>query len=303
MLRTRLLLTILLLVLSLAGCSPDPDDKGASDGEQAAESREGTDISLSLKPGQLDWVGQKIFENECASRYDCLVHWNPGEAFPSLGIGHFIWYPEGVDGPYVESFPALIRYMAQRQVAVPEWLRQLEPFEAPWPDRETFLEARDSVAVAELREFLAGTQGLQAEFMFRRAQQSLERVLASAPADRRDDVSRYLRELSSTPGGLYALIDYVNFKGEGLSEKERYRGHGWGLLQVLLAMEPGPGQTALGAFREAAARVLTLRAERADRAIEREQWLPGWLKRLDSYREPTPSPVGGCRQARLNSKS
>ena len=28
-------------------------------------------------------------------------------------------------------------------------------------------------------------------------------------------------------------MDYVNFKGEGVSSSERYRGQGWGLLQVL----------------------------------------------------------------------
>ena len=32
------------------------------------------------------------------------------------------------------------------------------------------------------------------------------------------------------------LIDYVNFKGEGVLETERYRGRGWGLLQVLEGM-------------------------------------------------------------------
>src|SRR5690554_7815999 len=86
-----LLLTAMLLALS--GCDADRDPVTAD--------------SLALKPAQLDWVGQKIFANECASRFDCLVHWNEGEAFPSLGIGHFIWYPEGVEGRFTESFPQL----------------------------------------------------------------------------------------------------------------------------------------------------------------------------------------------------
>ena len=29
------------------------------------------------------------------------------------------------------------------------------------------------------------------------------------------------------------MIDYVNFKGDGLKPTERYKGEGWGLLQVL----------------------------------------------------------------------
>src|SRR5690554_7279739 len=137
-----LLLTAMLLALS--GCDADRDPVTAD--------------SLAIKPAQLDWVGQKIFANECASRFDCLVHWNEGEAFPSLGIGHFIWYPEGVEGRFTESFPQLIRYMIQRQARVPDWLRNLEPFDAPWPDRNAFLAVEDSVRIAELREFLAGTQ-------------------------------------------------------------------------------------------------------------------------------------------------
>ncbi|HBM49677.1 MAG TPA: hypothetical protein DD385_05970 [Marinobacter sp.] len=269
-----LLLTAMLLALS--GCDADRDPVTAD--------------SLALKPAQLDWVGQKIFANECASRFDCLVHWNEGEAFPSLGIGHFIWYPEGVEGRFTESFPQLIRYMVQRQAKVPDWLRNLEPFDAPWPDRAAFLALEDSSRVAELREFLAGTQGLQAEFIFRRAAESLGKIVAAAPENRQQQVSARLEALSATPGGVYALMDYVNFKGEGLAEGERYQGQGWGLLQVLLEMDAAGDKTELQSFREAAGRVLTRRAENAENPIERERWLPGWLKRLETYREPAGGP-------------
>ncbi|MBU2875467.1 hypothetical protein KO508_15820 [Marinobacter salexigens] len=245
------------------------------------------DISLALKPAQLDWVGQKIFQNECAGKYECLVHWNESEAFPSLGIGHFIWYPSGVNGRFTESFPALYQYMEQRQRNIPEWLRELDPFHAPWPDRETFLQVADSPQVAELREFLAGSQGIQAEFIFRRAKESLVKVVEAAPQARQGDVQAKLRALIQTPGGVYALMDYVNFKGEGLSPNERYNDEGWGLLQVLLAMpEATAASNVLPQFRKAAAQVLTRRAANADNPVERERWLAGWLKRLDTYKEP-----------------
>jgi ribosomal protein S2 len=78
----------------------------------------------------------------------------------------------------------------------------------------------------------------------------------------------------------------VNFKGEGLSPTERYNDQGWGLLQVLLAMSGSPERSALVQFREAAGTVLTRRAENAEDPIERERWLPGWLKRLETYKEP-----------------
>ncbi|MBL3824367.1 hypothetical protein JHD60_06290 [Marinobacter sp. MW3] len=275
-------------LLGLAGCDSDEKAPAAESGKVDAENPDlqTGDISLALTSAQLDWVGQQIFRNECAGRFQCLVHWNDGEAFPSLGIGHFIWYPKGVEGRFVESFPALMEYMEQRQVNIPEWLLALEPFDAPWSEKAEFLAVDDSPRLAELREFLAGTQGIQAEFIFRRARESLGRIVEAAPDDRKSDVADRLEALSQTPGGVYAIIDYVNFKGEGLSSTERYNDQGWGLLQVLLEMSGSPDRNALGQFREAAGTVLTRRAENAKDPIERERWLPGWLRRLETYKEP-----------------
>ncbi len=264
------LLIGLVLLLLFSGC------RGSS---------EASVPDIELAPAELNWIGGQIFRNECAGREACLVHWNEGEAFPSLGIGHFIWYPTNVRGPFVESFPALVSFMRERLVPLPRWLDELEPFDAPWPDRDAFREVEDSDRVALLREFLLSTRGVQAEFIVRRARTALVKVIEAAPAPRRAALRSHLRQLTGTPGGAYAVIDYVNFKGEGLSEKETYQGYGWGLLQVLLAM-PDDGGTALEGFRRAAKTTLTRRAEHAPRAIEREKWLPGWLARIDTYREP-----------------
>jgi len=264
--------------------NPEPETLDVNQPQVAGEGV--SDISLVLKPAQLDWIGQQIFQNECAGQFRCLVHWNDGEAFPSLGIGHFIWYPKDVEAGFVESFPTLIDYMAQRQRSIPDWLRELKPFDAPWADKAAFEAVGNSPEVAELREFLAGTQGVQAEFIFRRAQVSIKSVVEAAPSSRQLAVSNHLAQLSQTPGGVYALVDYVNFKGEGLAASERYEGEGWGLLQVLQAMPEHSADPVLQQFREAADKVLTRRAELATQAREREQWLPGWRKRLNTYREP-----------------
>lgn len=68
--------------------------------------------------------------------------------------------------------------------------------------------------------------------------------------------------VASAPNGMYALIDYVNFKGEGTNPAEQYRGQGWGLRQVLEEMRPAsPGQPAAVEFAEAAKRVLQRRVD------------------------------------------
>jgi hypothetical protein len=89
-----------------------------------------------------------------------------------------------------------------------------------------------------------------------------------------------------TPEGTFCLIDYVNFKGEGTNAKERYKGQGWGLLQVLQAMGESPSShTAWNVqFSEAAKRVLSRRVANAPPERNERQWLKGWHSRCESYK-------------------
>ncbi|WP_225314413.1 hypothetical protein [Marinobacter halotolerans] len=267
---------VLLVMLILCGCSENPGERQLNFGPGGKP----------LDQASLDWIGSQVFHNECAGKEACLVHWNQGEAFPSLGIGHFIWYPAGVEGPFVESFPAMIDYLSAQGADLPSWLATLQPFDAPWADRQAMLQKSDSGQRDELQDFLASTKGLQAGFLVQRANESLGRIVAAVPAAERAGLSDRIRSLMATPGGVYALIDYVNFKGEGLAATERYKDEGWGLLQVLQGMDQGEADSSLQSFRESAERALTRRANNADRAIEKERWLAGWLNRLASYREP-----------------
>lgn len=262
---------VAVLMLVFAGCSEAPREPA---------------LTIELDRESLNWIGDQVFRNECAGREACLVHWNQGEAFPSLGIGHFIWYPQGAEGPFTESFPALVAFLSERGVAVPAWLAGLAPFDAPWPSRDAFLADSDADQVRALRDFLAHTKAEQAGFLVQRARSALDRVVAAAPPSEQHRIARDLEALTATPGGVYALIDYVNFKGEGLVSSERYNDQGWGLLQVLQGMSDRDGEPALQGFRESAQRVLTRRAENAPQALERQRWLAGWLNRLDTYREP-----------------
>jgi hypothetical protein len=69
--------------------------------------------AVSLSQTQLQRVGQRIWQNECAGTVAGLTSWNAGEDFASLGIGHFIWYPAGKRGPFEESFPGLVQHLAR----------------------------------------------------------------------------------------------------------------------------------------------------------------------------------------------
>src|SRR5438552_868437 len=75
-----------------------------------------------LSNADLDRIGKRIWQNECNGTVDGLTSWNTGENFASLGIGHFIWYPAGVEGPFEESFPRLVKWFQQNSVSLPAWL-------------------------------------------------------------------------------------------------------------------------------------------------------------------------------------
>ena len=72
----------------------------------------------------------------------------------------------------------------------------------------------------------------------------------------------------------------MNFKGEGVLLTERYRDHGWGLLQVLEGMSTCERESPTAEFAESAARILRERVENAPPGRNEQRWLPGWLSRV-----------------------
>jgi hypothetical protein len=229
-------------------------------------------------------IGKRVWQNECGGTVSGLTSWNQGEDFASLGIGHFIWYPKGRRGPFEESFPDLVSFISKRGAKLPALLLgvgRVPP--CPWNSRSEFLKAQNSAEMNQLRRFLADTIDLQAEFLVARLEASLPKMLAeAAPADR-NNVQQQFDRLTKTPQGCYALIDYVNFKGEGVLHSERYQGQGWGLLQVLEAMHGSSDSGAPEEFAHAAKAVLTRRVQNAPTDRHESRWLTGWLRRVNSY--------------------
>ncbi len=227
----------------------------------------------------MDRVGKRIWQNECGGTVAGLTSWNGGEDFASLGIGHFIWYPQGRSGPFEESFPPLLAFLTTHGIATPAWAQRA----CPWPTKAAFEADRNGDRQQELRALLSRTVRQQTEFIMARMEAALPKMLAQSknPAG----VQSAFEGLKQTPEGSFCLIDYVNFKGEGTSSKERYRGEGWGLLQVLEDMPKSktvwqqPGE-----FAEAAKRVLSRRVANAPAERHEQRWLSGWHNRCDSYK-------------------
>jgi hypothetical protein len=240
--------------------------------------------AVELSRAEAMRIGRKIWQNECAGTIAGLTSWNTGENFASLGIGHFIWYPKGVRGPFDESFPELVDFVAKRGAKLPKVALAHRTNGCPWSTRAEFLAASQSPEMKELRQFLADTVDIQAEFLVQRLQRALPKMLAAAPAADRANIKAQFDRVASTPLGCYALVDYVNFKGEGVLETERYQGRGWGLLQVLQGMSgTGRGHAAAQEFGASAAAVLTERVKNSPPERNEARWLPGWLKRVNTY--------------------
>lgn len=240
--------------------------------------------AFDLTAAQKAAIGKMIWKNECGGTVDGLTTWNAGEEFPSLGIGHFIWYPKGFNGRFEESWPSFIRFAKSRGEDPPAvaLLRH-----SPWRSRAEFQRDHRSARSIALRQWLASTVALQTEFIIARSRAALPRILAAAPASERKRIESNHRKVSSTPQGAYALIDYVNFKGEGTQLSERYQGRGWGLLQVLGEMKDVPsGPRAAAEFSAAAKRVLSRRIANSPPERGEQRWEAGWHRRCATYSRP-----------------
>ena len=242
-----------------------------------------TEPTIHLEAADAAAIGRKIWQNECAGTVEGLTSWNKGEDFASLGIGHFIWYPAGKEGPFEESWPKLIAFMKARKLPVPTWV--VAAPDCPWATREAFQTAFNGPELKELRTFLVGTVPVQTAFIVDRLETALPKMTESVPLTARGKLERNFYAVAQSGSGVYALIDYVNFKGEGIKKEERYQGQGWGLAQVLLEMEGRPeGIGAAVEFGRAATRVLARRVKNAPK--DESQWLAGWSNRCATYGKP-----------------
>lgn len=237
-------------------------------------------VKLNLTSVDYAWLADRIYQNEANRNPKYLAYWSASEPFPSFGIGHFIWLPKTLEVPFTETFPQMAAYVSQFK-PMPDWLAKLEPFNPPWRTRSLFYHPDAETQLAELRSWLAQTKVEQAQFIVLQLQHRLTVALAKLPVDTSKKLIQRLEILSRSKNGLFAIIDYYNFKGMGLNDQERYQGQGWGLLDVILSM-PDNAITVRG-FTVAGKQVLALRVGKAPEGKNESRWLKGWYKRLDGY--------------------
>jgi hypothetical protein len=237
-------------------------------------------------------VAHQVWLNETGGNLDAMTSWNPSESFASLGIGHFIWFPAGLDARFEESFPGMIRSLKRHGATPPDWLDKDPVPDCPWKSKVEFDRAFHAPRMTELRQYLIATMDLQAQFLVLRLRNALPRILADLPdgAERGHVKQQFARVVSASPD-LYPLIDYVNFKGEGVSDSEVFpnrtsgKPEGWGLKHVLLAMTgTSPDRDKVLREFSAAARMVLLRRI-ANNPTDRI-WQRNWLARVEGYSRP-----------------
>jgi len=244
---------------------------------------------IGLSDRQAGIIAHKIWLNEGSGKRSRLVWWNKGEEFASVGIGHFIWYTADRRMWFWEAFPPMLRFLIDHGARPPDWLTPETP--CVWNSYEAWLKARrvNAPKMRQLVDFMEKTMDLQARFMLHRLNDSFPKILAYASRYGQEKTVKmnyrrllYRPDGSIDPHGAYILIDYINFKGDGINRGERYGGKGWGLYQVLTRMntkDPDPYH----AFAVAGKWVLERLTHIAP--PERRLWRfrKGWFNRMNTY--------------------
>ena len=239
------------------------------------------EINIELPEAKASEIGSRIWHNECRKSIDGLLTWNAGENFASLGIGHFIWYPDNKSELYEEMFPLLIQFLEQKNITLPAWLNPKTP--CPWKTRAEFLSAATDPKYKELKDLLSKTIPVQAQFMAERINIFFNKKIKTASEEEQKHIEKCINKLIKEPNGYYILIDYINFKGEGLQQNEHYSGVRWGLFQVLKNMNIESSQSPAQEFVNSAKSLLKRRVDHAPEGKDETKWLPGWFNRLDTY--------------------
>jgi hypothetical protein len=188
-----------------------------------------------------------------------------------------------------EAFPPMVQFLIDHAARPPRWLTpQTHSAWNSYAQRKR-AKRQKSRKMRELTAFMDRTKGLQARFMLHRLNTSFPKILAYAKAHGQGKIvehnyKRLLYKKNGTidPQGAYILIDYINFKGDGINSGERYQGKGWGLYQVLNRMNPRDPNP-YRAFAKSGKWVLERLTHICPPKRNLKRFKRGWFNRMDSY--------------------
>lgn len=223
-------------------------------------------------------IAHKIWENESGATNEGLLAWNPGEEMASMGIGHCIWYPSGVTKTHGESFKQSLEFAQSRGEKIPEFLIDEKTGrikDCPW-QKEEFKELvsgkRQNSDFNKLRTFMENTKVLQYEFI-------KDRLDKFYVANKESAIGKTIGKMLQSEAGVYALTDYVNFKGEGTLSKPS-----WGLVNVLTHMNVNGSMSSKQLVAEFASSAIAVLHERRPKAWgQKDSPGPGWVNRINTY--------------------
>jgi hypothetical protein len=222
-------------------------------------------------------IGQMIFYNEGKNLDDNLIHWNDGESFASMGIGHFLWDSKSDN----DQFPKFIKYLQNMGVKnIPK------PFlnEVPWKTKTELDDQKQAKLITPLIDFLKRPDIMTYQVEFIRQNFTIDLFsISNLSKSNRVKVASRLNEITSQQFGWYLILDYANFKGVNSNTDNEY-GVSWGLIDVLKQMDSGE----FSEFSKSAKYVLKRRVDNApsDKKTQEQKWLTGWNVRCDSYSNP-----------------
>ena len=207
-----------------------------------------------LTDDQLLEIGIKVWQNECDiwGRPGKVTHdmkkgiasWEADYAL--IGIGQCIWYPADENKNFQEDWPRVAQALKDKGYPIEDWMLGA----CPWNNSEEFFADFNGDRLRSLRKMLAKKALIieQTRCIATRLDESLDKMKAAIDRESciTDEEKTVLKQMLSDhfyqvatdhyPRGLYALMDYVHFKGEGVLPTETINGVGWGLRQLLEEM-------------------------------------------------------------------
>ncbi len=178
--------------------------------------------SIVLSDADAAVIGRKIWQNECGGTVEGLTSWNAGEDFPSLGIGISSGTFPAVPVPLRRDFPAPRRLYERAQGGHAGLARRGEwmPLDEPPAICE-----RAAVAPHEGTPSVPRETPSRADRLHRTAPRTVPAANGTShpgPAGR-GQLRANFQLMASSRSGLYALIDYVNFKARASSRRNAIR--------------------------------------------------------------------------------